>query len=128
MPFKFKQGIFNRLFSFFLEMFRAGSPFSGKFVLFKPVLFVQVMPVECDGCWNLEIAVDFRLTSRLEEIVTGSALGGGASSVLFQGLARFQRRRRLGIPPHFGPPPLPPFASRSISRVVASQTVCLLEV
>ena len=26
-------------------MYRAGSPFSGKFVLFKPVLFVQVWPV-----------------------------------------------------------------------------------
>ena len=27
------------------EVYRAGSPFSGKFVLFKPVLFVQVWPV-----------------------------------------------------------------------------------
>ena len=64
-------------------MFRAGSPFSGKFVLFKPVLFVQVVPVECDGCWNLETAEYFRLTSRLEEIVPGSALGGGSSRVHF---------------------------------------------
>ena len=30
---------------FLVEVYRAGSPFSGKFVLFKPVLFVQVWPV-----------------------------------------------------------------------------------
>ena len=29
----------------FVEVYRVGSPFSGKFVLFKPVLFVQVWPV-----------------------------------------------------------------------------------
>ena len=62
-------------------MFRAGSPFSGKFVLFKPVLFVQVVPVECDGCWSLDMAEDVRLTSRLEEVVPGSAFGGRASRV-----------------------------------------------
>ena len=52
-------------------MFRAGSPFSGKFVLFKPVLFVQVVPVVSDGCWNLEIAEDVRLTSSWRKLFPG---------------------------------------------------------
>ena len=49
--------------------------------LFKPVLFVQVVPVECDGCRSLDMAEDVRLTSRLEEVVPGSAFGGRASRV-----------------------------------------------
>ena len=77
-------------------MFRAGSPFSGKFVLFKPVLFVQVM---------LAGSRDVGLGERL------NASGGTLSKPSSSGLSAS-----------------PPFASRSISRVVASRTVCSLEV
>ena len=60
-------------------MFRAGSPFSGKFVLFKPVLFVQVMPAGSRDAGNGRSAGRFRLTSRLEEEITGSMPGAGTS-------------------------------------------------
>ena len=60
-------------------MFRAGSPFSGKFVLFKPVLFVQVMPAGSKDAGNGRTAGRFRLTSRLEEEITGSMPGAGTS-------------------------------------------------
>ena len=60
-------------------MFRAGSPFSGKFVLFKPVLFVQVMPAGSKDAGNERTAGPFRLTSRLEEEITGSMPGAGTS-------------------------------------------------
>ena len=61
------------------DVFRAGSPFSGKFVLFKPVLFVQVMPAGSKDAGNGRTAGRFRLTSRLEEEITGSMPGAGTS-------------------------------------------------
>ena len=69
-------------------MYRAGSPFSGKFVLFKPVLFVQVMPVGSEDAGTWRGAGRFRLTSRLEDLVTGSMLVAGTSRGSHQRLTR----------------------------------------
>ena len=80
---------------FLVEVYRAGSPFSGKFVLFKPVLFVQVWPVGIQDAGPGE---------RL------NASGGTLSKPSSSGLSAS-----------------PPFASRSISRGVASRTVCIFE-
>ena len=70
------------------EALRAGSPFSGKFVLFKPVLFVQVVPAGSEDAGTWRGAGRFRLTSRLEREITGSMLGAGISRGSHRGPTR----------------------------------------
>ena len=90
-------------------MFRAGSPFSGKFVLFKPVLFVQAMPAGSEDAGALENCqthpVDVQVGGSCSRVrARRRTFASSASTTSTTATARHYSS--------FVSPPPPPFAAR----------------